>query len=89
MKVKLILSALTEATSPLWRPIKYALFPPRGLPTLAGYLQKDDEVAIPGWTSFRSSHARSRPRFASLDFLGLAVISRSARPSKSPAPGPG
>ena len=36
MKVKLILPALTEATSPLFRPIKYSLFPPLGLATLAG-----------------------------------------------------
>ena len=35
MKVKLILPALTEATSPFWRPIKYSLFPPLGLATLA------------------------------------------------------
>ncbi len=42
MKVKLILPALTEATSPLWRPIKYSLFPPLGLATLAGYLDDDD-----------------------------------------------
>lgn len=46
MKVKLILPALTEATSPFWRPIKYSLFPPLGLATLAGYLRDDDEVAI-------------------------------------------
>ncbi|MBF8284679.1 MAG: hypothetical protein HW378_3594, partial [Anaerolineales bacterium] len=26
MKVKMILPALTEATSPFWRPIKYSLF---------------------------------------------------------------
>jgi radical SAM superfamily enzyme YgiQ (UPF0313 family) len=38
MKVKLILPALTEATSPYWRPIKYSLFPPLGLATLAAYL---------------------------------------------------
>jgi radical SAM superfamily enzyme YgiQ (UPF0313 family) len=38
MKVKLILPALTEATSPLFRPIKYSLFPPLGLATLAAYL---------------------------------------------------
>ena len=31
MRVKFILPALTEATSPLFRPIKYALFPPLGL----------------------------------------------------------
>jgi radical SAM superfamily enzyme YgiQ (UPF0313 family) len=46
MKVKLILPALTEATSPFWRPIKYSLFPPLGLATLAGYLQDDDAVEI-------------------------------------------
>ena len=46
MKVKLILPALTEATSPYWRPIKYSLFPPLGLATLAGYLSPDDEVTI-------------------------------------------
>ena len=32
MKVKMILPALTEATSPFLRPIKYSLFPPLGLP---------------------------------------------------------
>ena len=46
MKVKMILPALTEATSPFWRPIKYSLFPPLGLATLAGYLDPDDEVEI-------------------------------------------
>src|SRR5512139_4206330 len=46
MRVRLILPALTEATSPFWRPIKYSLFPPLGLATLAGYLRADDEVTI-------------------------------------------
>jgi radical SAM superfamily enzyme YgiQ (UPF0313 family) len=46
MKVKLILPALTEAWSPLFRPIKYSLFPPLGLATLAGYLDPDDEVTL-------------------------------------------
>jgi radical SAM superfamily enzyme YgiQ (UPF0313 family) len=46
MKVKMILPALTEATSPFWRPIKYSLFPPLGLATLAGYLSPDDEIEI-------------------------------------------
>ncbi len=46
MQTKLILPALTEATSPYWRPIKYALFPPLGLATLAGYLRDDDEAVI-------------------------------------------
>jgi radical SAM superfamily enzyme YgiQ (UPF0313 family) len=42
----MILPALTEATSPLFRPIKYSLFPPLGLATLAGYLDPDDEVTV-------------------------------------------
>ncbi len=46
MKVKMILPALTEARSPYWRPIKYSLFPPLGLATLAAYLRPDDEVTI-------------------------------------------
>lgn len=46
MKVKLILPALTEAKSPYWRPIKYSLFPPLGLATLAGYLSDNDEIEL-------------------------------------------
>src|ERR1041384_7782404 len=46
MKVKMVLPALTEATSPDWRPIKYSLFPPLGLATLAGYLHPDDEAVL-------------------------------------------
>ena len=46
MKVKFILPALTEATSPYWRPIKYSLFPPLGLATLAAYLEPEDEAMI-------------------------------------------
>src|SRR5258708_34106365 len=46
MKVKMILPALTEAISPYFRPIKYSLFPPLGLATLAGYLREDDQVTI-------------------------------------------
>ncbi len=42
----MILPALTEATSPWFRPIKYSLFPPLGLATLAGYLDQDDQVEI-------------------------------------------
>jgi len=44
--VKLILPALTEATSPYWRPIKYSLFPPLGLATLAAYLDPDTEISL-------------------------------------------
>lgn len=46
MRVKMILPALTEAKSPFFRPVKYALFPPLGLATLAAYLDPDDEVTI-------------------------------------------
>ena len=46
MKVKMILPALTEAKSPFWRPIKYSLFPPLGLATLAAFLAPDDEVEL-------------------------------------------
>jgi radical SAM superfamily enzyme YgiQ (UPF0313 family) len=46
LRVTFILPALTEATSPDWRPIKYSLFPPLGLATLAAYLRPDDEAVI-------------------------------------------
>ena len=50
MKVKMILPALTEAQSPYhshnFRHIKYSLFPPLGLASLAGYLDENDEVVI-------------------------------------------
>lgn len=46
MKVKFILPSLTEAKSPFFRPIKYSLFPPIGLATLAAYLSPDDEAEI-------------------------------------------
>jgi hypothetical protein len=46
LNAKFILPALTEATSPYWRPIKYSLFPPLGLATLAAYLNPDDRAVI-------------------------------------------
>lgn len=46
MKVKFILPALTECSSPLFRPIKYSLFPPLGLASLASWLDPDDEVDL-------------------------------------------
>ena len=46
MRVKMILPALTEAKSPFWRPIKYSLFPPLGLATLAAYLDPEDEIEL-------------------------------------------
>lgn len=46
LRVKMILPALTEATSPFFRPIKYSLFPPLGLATLAAYLDPDAEITL-------------------------------------------
>lgn len=46
MKVKMILPALTEAVGSGRRTIKYSLFPPLGLATLAGYLSDTDEITI-------------------------------------------
>jgi radical SAM superfamily enzyme YgiQ (UPF0313 family) len=46
LSVKFILPALKEASDPYWRPIKYSLFPPLGLATLAAYLSVDDRAVI-------------------------------------------
>jgi radical SAM superfamily enzyme YgiQ (UPF0313 family) len=46
MKIKMILPALTEAKNPYWRPIKYSLFPPLGLATLAAYCSPGDEIDL-------------------------------------------
>jgi radical SAM superfamily enzyme YgiQ (UPF0313 family) len=46
LRIKFILPSLTEATDPYWRPIKYSLFPPLGLATLAAYLSPEDEAVI-------------------------------------------
>jgi radical SAM superfamily enzyme YgiQ (UPF0313 family) len=46
LKVKLISPAKTAADSVYWRSIKYSLFPPLGLATLAGYLDPDDEIDL-------------------------------------------
>jgi len=46
MTIKMILPALTEAKSPYWRPIKYSLFPPLGLATLAAYCAPGDDIDL-------------------------------------------
>lgn len=46
MKVKMILPSLQEAESVYWRSIKYSLFPPIGLATLAAYFLDSDEVTL-------------------------------------------
>jgi radical SAM superfamily enzyme YgiQ (UPF0313 family) len=68
LRVKFVLPALTEATSPYWRPIKYSLFPPLGLATLAAYLQPDDEAAIV------DEHVEGTASTGDADRLDLVVI---------------
>ena len=46
LQVKFILPALKEASGQQWRPIKYSLFPPLGLATLAAYLTPYDHAII-------------------------------------------
>lgn len=42
----MILPSLTEAESPFWRPVKYSLFPPLGLATLASFTADEDHVTL-------------------------------------------
>jgi radical SAM superfamily enzyme YgiQ (UPF0313 family) len=46
LRVKMISPAKTAPDSRFWRSIKYSLFPPLGLATLAAYLDPDDEVDL-------------------------------------------
>jgi radical SAM superfamily enzyme YgiQ (UPF0313 family) len=73
MKVKMILPALTEALSPYFRPIKYSLFPPLGLATLAGYLGPDDEVVI------QDEHVQTLDLDDEPDLVVIQVYITSAR----------
>jgi len=73
MRVKFVLPALTEATSPYWRPIKYSLFPPLGLATLAAYLSPDDEAVIED-EHVRTINLDDRP-----DLVVIQVYITSAR----------
>ena len=86
MKVKMILPALTEATSPFWRPIKYSLFPPLGLATLAGYLDDERRRRDPGRARGEARPGRSPGpgRHPGLHHLGLARLSDRG---SLPAPG--
>ena len=73
MKVKMILPALTEALSPYFRPIKYSLFPPLGLATLAGYLGPEDEVVI------QDEHVQALDLDDEPDLVVIQVYITSAR----------
>ncbi len=46
MHIKFVLPSLVEAKGQHWRSIKYSLFPPLGLATLAGYLRDSDSAEI-------------------------------------------
>lgn len=46
MHIKMILPSLQEAGCPDWRPIKYSLFPPLGLATLAAMTDENDDVQL-------------------------------------------
>lgn len=72
MRVKFILPALTEAKSPFFRPIKYSLFPPLGLATLAAYLGPEDEVDI------QDEHVESLSLEDAPDLVVLQVYVTSA-----------
>jgi radical SAM superfamily enzyme YgiQ (UPF0313 family) len=78
LRVKLILPALTEATSPYWRPIKYSLFPPLGLATLAAYLRSDDHAVIVDEHVERAASTEDADR---LDMVVIQVYITSARRS--------
>lgn len=73
MKVELILPALTEAKSPFFRPVKYALFPPLGLATLAGHLGPGDEVRI------QDEHVEELDTDGTPDLVAIEVYVTSAR----------
>ncbi|HRE81206.1 MAG TPA: radical SAM protein [Opitutaceae bacterium] len=75
MKVKLILPALTEAKSTYFRPIKYSLFPPLGLATLAAFLSPDDEIDL------QDEHVESLQTEDSPDLVVIQVYITSARRS--------
>ncbi|MEL6191486.1 MAG: hypothetical protein AAFR66_05530 [Bacteroidota bacterium] len=55
MTVKFILPALAEAESPCWRPIKYSLFPPLGLATLAASLAAG-RITTRNWDLYDTRH---------------------------------
>jgi len=73
LRALFILPALTEATSPYWRPIKYSLFPPLGLATLAAYLDPGDEAII------QDEHVRRLDLSGTPDLVVIQVYITNAR----------
>jgi len=79
LRVKMILPALTEATSPYWRPVKYSLFPPLGLATLAAYLDPEDEVAIADEHVEHVEHGSHLETGRAPDLVAIQVYITNAR----------
>jgi radical SAM superfamily enzyme YgiQ (UPF0313 family) len=75
MKIKMILPALTEAKSPFFRPIKYSLFPPLGLASLAAYLDPNDDVDL------QDEHVETLTLDDEPDLVVIQVYITSARRS--------
>lgn len=73
ISVKMVLPALTEATSPFFRPVKYSLFPPLGLATLAGYLDDEFEVTL------EDEHVEALKLTDAPDLVVIQVYITSAR----------
>jgi radical SAM superfamily enzyme YgiQ (UPF0313 family) len=73
VKVELLLPALTEAKSPFFRPIKYSLFPPLGLATLAAFLDPGDEARI------QDEHVQDLDLDGAPDLVAIEVYVTSAR----------
>jgi radical SAM superfamily enzyme YgiQ (UPF0313 family) len=73
VRVELLLPALTEAKSPFFRPVKYSLFPPLGLATLAGYLHPSDDVRL------QDEHVEELRLGGRPDLVGIEVYVTSAR----------
>jgi radical SAM superfamily enzyme YgiQ (UPF0313 family) len=73
VRVELLLPALTEAKSPFFRPIKYSLFPPLGLASLAAWLDPADEVRL------QDEHVQDLDLEGAPDLVGIEVYVTSAR----------
>jgi radical SAM superfamily enzyme YgiQ (UPF0313 family) len=75
VRVELLLPALTEAKSPFFRPIKYSLFPPLGLATLAAFLGPGDDARI------QDEHVEDPDLGGRPDLVAIEVYVTSARRS--------
>jgi radical SAM superfamily enzyme YgiQ (UPF0313 family) len=78
-RVRFILPALTEATSPSWRPIKYSLFPPLGLATLAAYLRPEDDATLVDEHVQPADNPATREGSTRPDLVVIQVYITSAR----------